>query len=60
MTTFLRAFAIMLAFTGFSAANTYSSTPVTTGGSSHIRANDGTGMSGAPICTNSLPNCGLD
>ena len=59
MTTFLRAFAIMLAFTGFNAANTYSSTPVNTGGS-QVQANDGTGMSGAPICTNTLPNCGLD
>jgi hypothetical protein len=56
MTTIIRTFAILLALTGLSAT----STPVapTSGGSVH--ANDGGGLSGAPICTNTLPNCGLD
>ena len=59
MTTFIRAFAIMIALTGFS-ATTY------TGGSSsrgNVSANamtGGSGPTGGPVCTNNLPNCGLD
>ena len=58
--TFIRAFAVMLALTGFSATYSGGTSVSGSAGSHTVMSQGGGGLSGAPICTNNLPNCGLD
>jgi hypothetical protein len=55
MSTFISTVALMFVLSGFGFAAMDSSDP----GNGPTTLN-GTGINGAPICTNNLPNCGID